>query len=1652
MDDAKGASVATGTITNDDAVPTIGVGNGSAFVEGDDGKQNMVFTLTLSSASSQAVTVKYTTNDGAAKGLPVGGTVDATHDFNAIVAKSITIPAGDTNATFTVEVLGDTRFEGNETFTVTLSDVTNAVLDGKAGTGTIVNNDVAPTITITNASGAEGTGVNGKATFTVALSGVTELPVTVSYATADGTAADATLNALAASDYVAQTGTLRFEPGDVTSQQIVIDLIADATDEKDETFFVNLSGPTGATIADAQGIGTIQNDESIFTIEPAAGQSLALTEESAPDTNNTLHLVVKRSSGIGAASVRITTADGSGVTGAKSSGPRVDFVAVNQLVSFADGETEKAVDVTINKDVVYENAETFRAVLSAPTNGVLGALADIDRTITITDNEAAPTLSILQPPAPIVEGNDTSPSLVFTVLLSGVNEREAVEVKYGTTDGTAISTGAKSDFVAPVAASKLTFAVGSVSQTLSIAVNGDVRDELDESFTVTISDPTAAAITAGKDTATGTITDNDTATLSVDDLTITENGNGLPGRAFTVKLSLESQQEVKVDIRSIVGGTATAGADYTAFGPSTITFAPGETEKTFDVTVNDDVLDEAQETFEALLENPINATISDKQAVATITDNDAAPALSINDFVIVEGDSGTSDMIFTVNLTQASGQEVKVNFTTQDGTAKATGPLADYIATSGTLIFAPGETSKTITVPIIGDTFQEPEQVFTVNLSASANASLADGVGTGTIQNGTDSTLVLTVADVAVVEGDAFVGPNATFKVQLSDKATSNVTFQVATRNGTAVKGIDYDEIVQRTVTILAGKDSVDVLVGVNGDTSFEATESFFLELTNFSAGVAPTGLDASGRLQVRGTIYNDDFQFLNGGRTAQWIDVDGDLVTLSITRGTLSLASGDDLDLVDVGSVGGRQLRLLDFSNDGNEFFGTSISVIATPQPGFTGLTDGRVDVGEIRAAFSLPGELQFVGIDLGVVTIDGDLREITAGDSFSTPAISKLNVFSLGVRAPEPRPADQTPEDRQSDILGPIGTVHVTSTLEGVLHVIGQEFGNIGTLKIDGALKGGAADNSGLVFVTGRISNVLVKDIIGGSGDSSGRILGDANNGGSIGTVKVTGSITGGLGSNSGRIEATRIGNVTVRDLIGGAGSQSGVVNSNGSIGTVTLTGGILGGAGVNSANIVAGTDMGAVKIGGDVVGGSAAQAGLIFAGGKIASVAISGTLIGGSASEAGLVNANGAGIGFVKIGKNAAGDSIIGGTGAGAGQVSTSGKIGSVTLQGALRGGGGVDAGQISAPSGIGSLALGRDMLGDSLVGGAGARSGQVLTSGKLGSMTLLGAIQGGAGADAGEVIASAGVGSISIGRNLAGDSIGGGAGAGSGALSVNGNVGSMTLLGSLHGGLGNGAGSISVNGTLAKLDLRGSIIGGDSQAGVPGTPATSLSRSGYLAASVLGNAVIGGNLEAGTDEGIGIADCGAIRTGVIASLTIKGNVIGNEDNPAIISAAGLSKDLAIGKLTIGGNVAFAEILAGYDLVGTPGGDFRGNQLSADAQIGTVQVNGNVQALNIVAGAQTGSDDSFGTNDDLPNDDSGVKNVAGVISRIASVIIKGTTIATPDLFYGIVAQHIVSVKLGAAQTPLAGLTTGPGNDTAPGNSDQIGVRFNAVELALL
>lgn len=230
--------------------------------------------------------------------------------------------------------------------------------------------------------------------------------------------------------------------------------------------------------------------------------------------------------------------------------------------------------------------------------------------------------------------------------------------------------------------------------------------------------------------------------ISVNDVSVVEGNTGTTNANFTVSLSAPSGQTVTVNY-STANGTASSASDYTSTPFAVLSFAPGQTAKTVAVPVNGDTTYENDETFFVNLAGAVNASVADSQGQGTIVNDDAVPTLSINDVTVTEGNSGTTNANFTVTLSAASALTVTVNYGTSSGTATSG---SDFTQTGGTLTYTAGQITKTVTVPVIGDTTYEPNETYKVSLNNPTNATLLFSEGQGTITND-DSCPAITLND-----------------------------------------------------------------------------------------------------------------------------------------------------------------------------------------------------------------------------------------------------------------------------------------------------------------------------------------------------------------------------------------------------------------------------------------------------------------------------------------------------------------------------------------------------------------------------------------------------------------------------------------------------------------------------------------------------------------------------------------------------------------------------------------------------------------------------------------------------------------------------------------------------------------------------------------
>ncbi|EWY39248.1 Hemolysin-type calcium-binding protein [Skermanella stibiiresistens SB22] len=357
-----------------------------------------------------------------------------------------------------------------------------------------------------------------------------------------------------------------------------------------------------------------------------------------------------------------------------------------------------------------------------------------------------------------------------------------------------------------------------------------------------------------------------TVTLSVDNASIAEAAGT---STVTATLSAVAASDTTVTLTATGTGTG-GGTDYT-LSSTTITITAGNTTGTATVTAAQDTLDETNETVILDITNVTGgggATESGtQQSTVTITDDDAAPAVSIANSSLTEGNSGTSNMTFTVTLSAASGQAVSVNYATSDNSSASAG--VDYVATSGTVTFTAGETSKTFTVTIAGDATVESDETFTVTLSSPSNATLGTSTAAGTITN------------------DDAAGPTIT-------SATYNATTGELVVTAT---GLTNGNAVDETKLTLTGEGGSTYTLTETGAITASSATGFTITLNGTDKAAVNQILNKAGTSSTSATTYNlagaADWYGLNNA------DTTGNAVTVSnvpvpeITSATYDASTG---------------------------------------------------------------------------------------------------------------------------------------------------------------------------------------------------------------------------------------------------------------------------------------------------------------------------------------------------------------------------------------------------------------------------------------------------------------------------------------------------------------------------------------------------------------------------------------------------------------------------------------------------------------------------------------------------------------------------------------------------------------------------------------
>ena len=453
--------------------------------------------------------------------------------------------------------------------------------------------------------------------------------------------------------------------------------------------------------------------------------------------------------------------------------------------------------------------------LSASGGGYGGVSGSVS--VTVLDDDEPRVLGVLEEEIAVQENGGNAG---FRVGLNRVSDH-IVTVQYTTRSGTA---EAGVDYVET--SGILTFQEGEREQQVWVPILDDTVDEEDEGFTLELSGASGARL--GNAIGRATILDNDEApVVSIAPATYVREGRVAN---VYVRLSNTSSQSLTVSYRTR-DLTASEGRDYQAELTGSVTVSPGGLDAVIQVTTYDDTEHEGREAFLVELDGG-------SRSVVIILDNDVLPGLSVEDVVVSE-DGGRARV--AVTLSGASAVRVGVAYATHDGTATAG---EDYRRSIGTLVFAPGETVRSIWVPLQQDGVLEEDETFTLRLSAPEHAQLLDAEGIVTI---TEDPLEVSIFDgTGAEDAEELVLP-----VRLNYASSSIVTVKFSVTGGTATSDVDY-EATQGVVVFEPGSVEAQVRIPLKDDDIVEGDETVEVTLSD------PQNAEI-GQAKATGTITDDD-------------------------------------------------------------------------------------------------------------------------------------------------------------------------------------------------------------------------------------------------------------------------------------------------------------------------------------------------------------------------------------------------------------------------------------------------------------------------------------------------------------------------------------------------------------------------------------------------------------------------------------------------------------------------------------------------------------------------------------------------------------------------------------------------------------------------
>ena len=851
----------TYTIENDDSQPNVDYKAATSSATENDATQEVILRLSAVSEVDVAVTI-----------INAGGTAVFGTDYTVALEEK-TITAGNDELAFDVTLTDDANDEGDETIILGFTGNTNSGAGtNTAHTITLADSDPIPTVGFSNAdaTGSVQTvieavdGTPGSYSIEVILNYPSYQTTRVNYAV------NGSSTAVRDEDYTMDDGVLTYSVGD-TLETIDFSITDDGKDEYDEDVVIDLTANTNCTVgAIGQLVITIADDDAAPTVRFSAAADAAGTEG---DATQTIAVSLDPVSG---KDVTIPFTLNNGTSTTTNSGGSADTDLSNATVTITAGNASGNISFDITEDGTYENAENLVLDLGTPGDGLdgvaTGALhgttAFNTHTFVITNSDSPPSVSFLDPNALVTETNATF-NATFQVQLSVKSE---VDATFYIEDADIGDATEGADYTLATA-TEVTISAGDLTGTFDIPILGDLTDELDQTFTMTLTTPVSHVALGGQRTQLVTITDNDDPpTISIDTTNSSTNINESIGTgSFIFLLDRASEKDLSIgyviDMSSNLSASLTQ--DYTGLLTTggSVTLQAGRIDTTFSFTVVNDIVDERNQTINLDLSSGTESNVSLSSTLNThtaiIKDDDDAPEIYFGTSASSdnENNTGTNEIqTLTITMTDSSERPVTIPYAVSDVGDHPATVDTDYTISGASLTIEPGSGTKTadISLTVIGDTKDEYNQTVTVVMGPTS-----DDITNGSLHPTNETTYTFTITDddsppSASISGsgDDLESLAQTLTVTLSSATEKQTSFNWTVDDVTATTDEDYILSIDPLVIAAEELTGTNTVTGI-ADPLYEGDETFTVTIAADSNASIGTGtatvtlLDDDGKSQL---------------------------------------------------------------------------------------------------------------------------------------------------------------------------------------------------------------------------------------------------------------------------------------------------------------------------------------------------------------------------------------------------------------------------------------------------------------------------------------------------------------------------------------------------------------------------------------------------------------------------------------------------------------------------------------------------------------------------------------------------------------------------------------------------------------------------------